>query len=51
MVEYVTANDIHIINKALNEGDDVRIQRTKDGYRIIKDSVAVLKKESVQKAK
>ena len=44
MREFVTADDLKVINKALNEEKDVRIQRTRDGYRIVEDTVRVLLK-------
>nr|DAK83914.1 MAG TPA: hypothetical protein [Caudoviricetes sp.] len=46
MVQFVTADDLKVINKALNEEKDVRIQRTRDGYRIVEDTVRVLLKKS-----
>lgn len=47
MIEYVTPNDLNVINKALNNGADVRIQLTPNqGYRIVSDRVMVLKRES-----
>lgn len=49
MAEYVTKEDLALINKALCDGYDIRIQRTKDGYRIIRDAITVLKKESRDK--
>lgn len=42
--EYVQASDLPLINKALSEGKDVRVQRTKNGYRIICETVQVLKR-------
>lgn len=47
MASYLTAADIDIINAALSEGKDVRVQLTKEGYRIISDTVKVLKKAAV----
>ena len=44
MANYLTAGDIDIIKAALSEGKDVRVQLTKEGYRIISDTVKVLKK-------
>lgn len=44
MIEFVKRQDLDIINKALNEGNDVRIQRTKDSYRIVADRVTVLQR-------
>lgn len=42
---YVNQEDLKIINDALLEGADVRIQRTPNGgCRIVKDFVTVLKK-------
>ena len=37
MIDYVKKEDLHIINRALNNGSDVKIQLTKDGYRITED--------------
>lgn len=51
MIEYITEKDLHLINKALNDGQDVRIQKTRDGYRIVKDYVSVIKKENIKKNK
>ena len=42
MIQFVTADDLKVINKALNEEKDVRIQRTREGYRIVEDTVRVL---------
>lgn len=42
--QYVTAQDLEIINKILNDGNDCRIQLTKEGYRIVSDAVKVVKK-------
>ena len=36
--------DLEVINKALESGADVRIQNTKDGCRIVADTVKVLKR-------
>lgn len=47
MANYLAPGDIDIINAALSEGKDVRVQLTKDGYRIISDTVKVLKKAAV----
>lgn len=47
MTEFVKADDLRVINKALNEEKDVRIQRTRDGYRIVEDTIRVLKKSAV----
>ena len=46
MCSYINSmkGDIDIINAALSEGKDVRVQLTKEGYRIISDTVKVLKK-------
>ena len=49
MIQFVTADDLKIINKALNEEKDVRIQRTREGYRIVEDTVRVLKKGTAGK--
>lgn len=49
MIQFVTADDLKIINKALNEEKDVRIQRTREGYRIVEDTVRVLKKGAAGK--
>lgn len=44
----VTADDLPIINKALDDGADVRIQKTPDGgYRIVSDTVKVLKRSDM----
>lgn len=48
-IEYVRKEDLFLINRALNDDKDVRIQRTKDGYRIIEDTVKVLHKAAVEK--
>lgn len=48
MTEFVKSDDLRVINKALSEEKDVRIQRTRDGYRIVEDTVRVLKKSAVQ---
>lgn len=46
-MNYVTEEDLKIINNALLEGADVRIQKTPNGgYRIVKDFVTVLKKSA-----
>ena len=42
MTEFVKKEDLHIINRALNNGSDVKIQLTKDGYRITEDTMKVL---------
>lgn len=44
---YVTEKDLTCINAALSQGADIRIQITKEGYRILADTVRVLKKGSV----
>lgn len=44
MKRYVTEHDLICINAALAQGADVRIQITKDGCRILADTVRVLKK-------
>ena len=49
MTEYVRPEDLFLINRALNDDKDVRIQRTKDGYRIIEDTVKVLRKAAIEK--
>jgi hypothetical protein len=49
MTEYVKKEDLFLINRALNDDKDVRIQRTKDGYRIVEDSVKVILKAVVEK--
>ena len=48
-IEYVRKEDLFLINRALNDDKDVRIQRTKDGYRIIEDTVKVLHKAAIEK--
>ena len=50
MTEYVKKEDLFLINRALNDDKDVRIQRTKDGYRIVEDSVKVILKAVVKKS-
>ena len=50
MIEFVRKEDLHIINMALNINRDIRIQRTKDGYRIVEDTVKVLAKRDLVKA-
>ena len=49
MTEFVKKEDLHIINMALNNNRDIRIQRTKDGYRIVEDTVKVLAKRDLVK--
>lgn len=49
MIEFVRKEDLHIINMALNNNRDIRIQRTKDGYRIVEDTVKVLAKRELVK--
>lgn len=49
MIDFVKKEDIHIINMALNNNRDVRIQRTKDGYRIVEDAVKVIAKRDIAK--
>jgi hypothetical protein len=49
MIEFVRKEDLHIINMALNNNRDIRIQRTKDGYRIVEDTVKVLAKRDLVK--
>ncbi len=49
MTEFVKQEDLHIINRALNNNRDIRIQRTKDGYRIVEDAVKVLVKRDIAK--
>lgn len=49
MTEFVKQEDLHIINMALNNNRDIRIQRTKDGYRIVEDTVKVLAKRDLVK--
>lgn len=49
MIEFVRKEDLHIINMALNNNRDIRIQRTKDGYRIVEDTVKVLAKRDIVK--
>lgn len=43
--KYITDEDLCVINRALDTGCDVRIQRTKNGVRIVSDQVKVLKKK------
>ena len=49
MIKFVRKEDLHIINMALNNNRDIRIQRTKDGYRIVEDTVKVLAKRDLVK--
>ena len=42
----LTASDIADIESVLNSGNDVRLQTTAYGYRIVADKVTVLKKIS-----
>ena len=49
MIDFVKKEDLHIINMALNYNRDIRIQRTKDGYRIVEDTVKVLAKRDLVK--
>lgn len=53
LIEYVRYEDLRIINQALSQGEDVRIQATPgNGCRIISDRVQVLKRRlSVEKEK
>lgn len=47
----VKQEDLAIINKCLESGCDCRIQKTKDGYRIVADKVTVLKKGNADESK
>ena len=38
----LTANNLDTINNILKKGSDVRIQKTKDGFRILEDRVRVV---------
>lgn len=49
MIDFVKKEDLYIINMALNNNRDIRIQRTKDGYRIVEDTVKVLAKRDLVK--
>lgn len=49
MIDFVKKEDLHIINMALNNNRDIRIQRTKDGYRIVEDTVKVIVKRDLVK--
>lgn len=52
MRDKVSAEDLDIINRALEDGADVRIQQTGDGgYRIVADRVHLLKRSAPRKAK
>lgn len=51
MTEFVKKEDLHIINRALNNGSDVKIQLTKDGYRITEDTMKVLKRVAISQEK
>ena len=42
MIEYIRHEDLLIINKALNQGTDIRVQRTPKGCRIVEDNTRVL---------
>ena len=49
--DQVTAEDLPLINKALADGADVRIQGTNDGgFRIVADRVKLLKRSAPRKA-
>lgn len=49
--DQVTVDDLPIINKALADGADVRIQNTNDGgYRIVSDRVHLLKRSTQKKS-
>ena len=49
--DQVTVDDLSIINKALADGADVRIQNTNDGgYRIVSDRVHLLKRSTQKKS-
>lgn len=45
---YLTSEDVVIINRALSKGEDVRVQATANGYRIISEKVTVLKKKGTK---
>ena len=45
MNEYLTADDLGVINSALAKGDDVRIVRVRDGIKIVSLTVKTLKKK------
>ena len=48
--DQVTAEDLPLINKALADGADVRIQGTNDGgFRIVADRVKLLKRSAPRK--
>lgn len=49
--EYVTADDLITINRALHSGRDVRIQRQTAGLRIVSDEIAVLIKRPYKKGR
>lgn len=40
-------DDLQCIYRALERGADVRIQNTKDGVRIVEDTVKVLKRKTM----
>ena len=42
--KYVIADDIELINQALNRGFDVAIKRTDTGVKIIQEQAKVLKR-------
>lgn len=38
----LTEKELPVINAALKRGKDIRIQRTRDGFRILEDTTRVL---------
>lgn len=52
MRDKVSADDLDLINRALEDGADVRIQQTGDGgYRIVADRVHLLKRSAPRNKK
>lgn len=44
MIEYITEEDLDLINLTLASGADVKIKTTKEGVIIIRESFAILRK-------
>lgn len=45
MIEFITPDDIEIINLTLASGADVKIKVTKQGVKILRETVNVLRKK------
>lgn len=45
MTQYITQEDLDIINLALSSGADVIIKTTQTGVKILKESATVLRKK------